>query len=86
MPPQLCPQLFLIPLFNFAHKRPSFAFTGESAYTHSALLKGSHTAAHTAKQGSFRMGVVSLPSDCFTRFENPVQPDIRTANFAAFAP
>ena len=54
--------------------------------THSALLKGSHTRAHTAKQGVFRMGVVSLPSDCFTRFETPVQPDIRTANFAAFAP
>ena len=33
------------------------------AGTHSALLKGSHTAAHTAKHGAFRMGVVSLPSD-----------------------
>ena len=33
------------------------------AGTHSALLKGSHTTAHTAKQVAFRMGVVSLPSD-----------------------
>ena len=31
--------------------------------THSALGERSHTAAHTAKQGAFRMGVVSLPSD-----------------------
>ena len=31
--------------------------------THSPLLKGSHTTAHTAKHGAFRMGVVSLPSD-----------------------
>ena len=29
--------------------------------THSPLLKKSHTAAHTPKQGAFRMGVLSLP-------------------------
>ena len=32
------------------------------AGTHSALCEKSHTAAYTAKQGAFRMGVVSLPS------------------------
>ena len=31
--------------------------------THSALLKGSHTRAYTAKQGAFRMGALSLPSE-----------------------
>ena len=31
--------------------------------THSAFRERSHTTAHTAKQGAFRMGVVSLPSD-----------------------
>ena len=31
--------------------------------THSALGERSHTTAHTAKHGAFRMGVVSLPSD-----------------------
>ena len=56
------------------------------AGTHSAFGEGSHTAAHTAKQGAFRMGVVSLPSDCFTRFGNPAWPGGRTANFAAFGP
>ena len=54
--------------------------------THSALLKGSHTAAYTPKQRAFWMGALSLPSDCFTRFRNPAWPGGRTANFAAFGP
>ncbi len=54
--------------------------------THSALLKESHTAAHTAKQGAFRMGALLLPSERFTRFGNPAWPGVRTANFAAFGP
>ena len=33
------------------------------AGTHSAFGEGSHTAAYTPKQGAFRMGVVSLPSE-----------------------
>ena len=41
--------------------------------------KGSH-----AETGVFRTGVLSLPSDCFTRFGNPAWPGGRTANFAAF--
>ena len=52
--------------------------------THSAFGERSHTAAHTAKQGAFRMGALSLPSDRFARFGNPARPGIRTANFAAF--
>ena len=47
---------------------------------------GSHTAAYTAKQGAFRTGVVSLPSERFARFGNPAWPGIRTANFAVFWP
>ena len=54
--------------------------------TRSALLKGSHTGVHRAKHGAFWMEVVSLPSDCFTRFGNPAWPGGRTANFAAFGP
>ena len=45
-----------------------------------------HTAAYTAKHGRFGRGVVSLPSERFARFGNPVRPGIRTANFAAFEP
>lgn len=32
------------------------------------------------------MGALSLPSERFARFGNPVGPGIRTANFAAFRP
>ena len=54
------------------------------AGTRSAFGERSHTAAHTAKHGLFRMEVVSLPSERFTRFGNPAWPGGRTANFAAF--
>ena len=73
------------PLFNFSYNRPTFAFTSESGYT----LAFANRIAHSGSQGetgAFRMGVVSLPSDCFTRFGNPVWPGGRTANFAAFGP
>ena len=148
LPPQRCSKPFLIPIFNFSHKRSTFAFTHESGYTlgfrrriahkglhgetgaflpsatawlcaaseihfippcfyihtfpgsmwtttisnssisdhlssrfsasrtngprslsrvkagtHSAFRERSHTRAHTAKQGPFRMRVVSLPSE-----------------------
>ena len=66
-------------------KRPTFAFADESGYN-SALLKESHTTAHTAKQGAFRMGVVSLPSDRFAWFGNPAWPGGRKVYFAAFGP
>ena len=63
------------------HERLIFAFADEMG-THSALLKESHTAAYTAKQGAFRMGALLLPSERFTRFGNPAW----SGNFAAFEP
>ena len=42
------------------------------AGTHSARLKRSHTTAHTAKHGAFRMGVVSLLSERSAR--SPTSP------------
>ena len=179
LPPQRCFKPLLIPIFNFPHKRPTFAFVGKSEYTlvfrrkiahkgthaetrgipsldlsaalccqrnpfystmllytyisrfsvaphyrqkrksqrrchrnsvpnhsslrfstsltngprllsqvkvgtHSALGEGSHTTAHTPKQGAFRMGALLLPSERFARFGNPARPGIRTAHFAAF--
>ena len=79
LPPQRCSK----PFFNFSHKRPTFAFTSESGHT-SALGERSHTAAHTAKHGAFRMGALLLPSERSTRFGNPAWPGFKTANFAAF--
>ena len=52
--------------------------------THSAFGVKSHTAAHTAKHGAFRMGALLLPSERSTRFGNPAWPGGRAANFAAF--
>ena len=59
-------------LQHLRHKRPTFAFTSESGHTHSPLPTGSHTRAHTAKQGAFRMGVVSLLSERSAR--SPTSP------------
>ena len=84
LPSQRCSKPLFIASFNFAHKRPTFAFTDESRYTHSAFGEKSHTTAHTPKQGAFQMGVVSLPSERSTRFGNPAWPGFKTANFAAF--
>ena len=61
LPSQRCSQPFLIAFFNFSHKWPTFAFTPKAG-THPAFGEKSHTSAYTAKQGLFRVGVVSLPS------------------------
>ena len=60
----------------------SLSFT--KAGIHSPLPIRSHTAAHTAKHGAFRMGALLLPSECSARFGNPAWPGFKTANFAAF--
>ena len=70
--------------FNTSGTNGSRSLSRVKAGTHSPSLKESHTAAYTAKHGAFRMGVVSLPSDCFTRFGNSAWPGFRTANLAAF--
>ena len=85
LPSQRCSQPFLIPLFNFSHKRPTFAFTSKSGYTLTFANRIAHSGPH-AETGTFRTGLLSLPSDCFTRFGNPAWPGGRTANFAAFGP
>ena len=80
---QRCSKPLFSAFFNFSRKWPTFAFTDESGYTHSPAFKGSHTTAHTAKQVAFWVGVVSLPSERFTRFGNPAWPGFKTAYFAA---
>ena len=85
LPPQRCPKPFLIPFFNFSRKRPTFAFTSESGHTLGFAQRIAHKGLH-AETRVFQMGVVSLPSERFTRFGNPAWPGGRTANFAAFGP
>ena len=47
LPSQRCPQPFLIALFNFSHKWPTFAFAGESGYT----LAFANRIAHSGSRG-----------------------------------
>ena len=83
LPSQRCPQPLLIPIFNFSHKWPTFAFTGESGYTLGPAQRIAHNGTH-GETGAFPTGALSLPSDRFARFGNPAWPGVRTANFAAF--
>ena len=46
LPLQRCFKPFLIPLFNFAHKRPTFAFTDESGYTLGFRRRIAHSGLH----------------------------------------
>ena len=62
LPPQRCFKPLLIALFNFSHKRLTFALTPESGYTLGLRRKIAHNGLH-AETGAFRTGVVSLPSD-----------------------
>ena len=68
-------QLYLrpsfIPIFNFSHKRPTFAFTGESGYTLAFANRIAHNGTH-AETGAFRTGPLSLPSERSAR--SPTSP------------
>ena len=86
LPSQRCSQPFLIPLFNFSHKWPTFAFTSESGYTLGFRRKIAHKGTHGETGGVLGGGVVSLPSERSARFGNLARPGGRTANFAAFWP
>ena len=63
LPPQRCPKPLLIAFFNFSHKRPTFAFAGESGlYTLGFRRKIAHSGLH-GETGAFRTGPLSLPSE-----------------------
>ena len=47
LPSQRCSKPLFIPIFNFSHKWPTFAFTGESGYT----LGFAQRIAHSGTQG-----------------------------------
>ena len=83
LPLQRCFKPLLITLFNFSHKRPTFAFTSKSGYTLTFANRIAHSGLH-GETGAIQMGALLLPSDCFTRFGNPAWPGFKTANFAAF--
>ena len=61
LPPQCCSKPLLIPPFNFSHKRPTLAFSGENGYTLGPAQRIAHSGLH-AETGAFRTGPLSLPS------------------------
>ena len=56
LPSQRWPQPLFIPLFNFSHKWPTFAFAGESGYTLAFRRKIAHKRLH-AETGAVSDGV-----------------------------
>ena len=58
-------------LQHLRHKRPTLAFTGESGHTHSPSPTGSHTAAHTPKQGPSGRGRYHYPRHVLHVHEHP---------------
>ena len=51
LPPQRCPQPLLIPIFNFSHKRPTFAFAHESGCTLGFAQRIAHKGTHGETRG-----------------------------------
>ena len=51
LPPQRCFKPLLIPIFNFSHKRPTFAFTSESGYTLGFAQRIAHKGTHGETRG-----------------------------------
>ena len=67
-------QLYLrpsfIPIFNFAHKRPTFALTPESGYTLAFAQRIAHSGSR-GETGDISDGALSIHSDHSARFGNP---------------
>ena len=83
LPSQRCSKPFLIAFFNFSHKRPAFAFAGESGYTLGFRRRIAHSGLHAETGGvSDGGGITTLRA--FRTFTNIPGPGIRTASFAAF--
>ena len=68
LPSQRWPQPLFIPLFNFSHKWPTFAFAGESGYTLAFANRIAHNGSH-GETGVFRMGgaITTLRPFCVVR-------------------
>ena len=83
LPPQRCFKPLFIAFFSLSHKRPTFAFTGESGYTLGFPRKIAHSGLHAETGGvSDGGGITTLGA--FRTFTNIPGPGIRTASFAAF--
>ena len=83
LPLQLRPKPLSIAFFNFSHKRPTLAFSGENGYTLGFRRRIAHSGLHAETGGvSDGGGITTLGA--FRTFTNIPGPGIRTASFAAF--
>ena len=83
LPAQRCSKPHFIAFFSLSHKRPTFAFTGESGYTLGFRRRIAHSGLHAETGGvSDGGGITTLGA--FRTFTNIPGPGVRTANFAAF--
>ena len=68
LPPQRCSKPFLIPIFNFSHKRLTFAFASESGYTLGFQRKIAHNGTHGETGGVSDGGAITtLGAFCAVR-------------------
>ena len=68
LPPQRCFKPLFIPVFNFPHKRPTFAFTVESGYTLAFANRIPHNGSHAETGGVSNGGAIStLGAFCAVR-------------------
>ena len=61
LPLQRCSKPLFIPIFNFSHKRPMFAFTSESGYTLGFRRKIAHKGTHGETGGVLGGGWYHYP-------------------------
>ena len=83
LPLQLRPKPLFIAFFSLSHKRPTFAFTGESGYTLGFRRRIAHSGSHGETRGASDGGGITTLG-AFRTFTNIPGPGIRTASFAAF--
>ena len=85
LPAQRCSKPHFIAFFSLSHKRPTFAFTGESGYTLGFRRRIAHKGTHGETRGvSDGGGITTLGA--FRTFTNIPGPGIRKVYFAAFGP
>ena len=62
---------FLIPIFNFSHKWPTFAFAGESGYTLGFRRRIAHKGSHAETRGISDVGWYHYPRSVPHVHEHP---------------
>ena len=82
LPAQRCSKPHFIAFFSLSHKRPTFAFTGESGYTLGFRRRIAHSGLHAETRG-LPDGAAITTLDTYCTFTNIPGPGVRTAYFAA---